>query len=126
MDRWALTINVAGHSMRGKLSTMIMGNVVAVADLKVENAVLAQAETAMRTGSSRLDPIERAVQNLDPEVVGAEPLSEALHTAHEKLAVATGVMSQALAALAQHTRDTGTTVGNQDSAWAQGIRQGAR
>lgn len=114
-----------GDRVRRRVDDTIMGSVVAVADLRVEDAVLTQAEAGMRAGAHRLGPVSQALQNLDAEVVGAESLSEALHAAHGLLAVAAGVVGQALAELAQHTRDSGTTFANQDAAWAQGIRQGA-
>lgn len=73
-----------------------------MADLRVEDAILTEAHTAFRTASDRLAPVTRALKGLDPEVVGADPLSGKLQEAGDLLAAQTGIIGQALAELASH------------------------
>ena len=97
-----------------------------MADLQVDDATLTHAETAFRKASNRLGPAMRALKNLEAEVVGADPLSEALRTAHGLLAMQIEILCQGLAELAKHTRDSGVAFGHTDGTLARESREGVR
>jgi hypothetical protein len=59
---------------------------VAVADLQVEDATVAEAQSAFRAASNRLAPVVWTVKGLDCGVVGAAPLAGKLQDADGILA----------------------------------------
>jgi hypothetical protein len=73
-----------------------------VADLRVEDATLAEAYATFRTASDRLAPVMWALKGLDAEVVGAAPLAGKLQAADELFGAELGILGQALAELAGH------------------------
>ncbi len=73
-----------------------------VADLRVDDAALAEANATFRTASNRLAPVVRTLQGLDAEVVGVNPLAGKLQDAHEQLGAELGIIGQALMELAAH------------------------
>jgi hypothetical protein len=89
-----------------------------VADLRVENATLANAETTFRAASNRLGPAVWALKGLDCGVVGAASLAGKLQDAHALLAAELGITGQALAELAARTDEIGAVFGGIDQALA--------
>ena len=71
-------------------------------DLRVEDAALAQAQSAFRAAGNRLAPVVRALPGFDTEAVGAEPLAGKLRDAQELLGAELGIIGQALTGLAGH------------------------
>ncbi len=74
-----------------------------MADLRIEDAALTQAQTTLRTAGNRLAPVVQALRGLDTEVVGATPLTGPLQDAQELLGADLGIIGQALVELAAHT-----------------------
>lgn len=87
---------------------------VAVADLRVEDATLADAQSAFRAAGSRLGPVVRALKGLDSGVVGAPPLAGKLQDADDILAAELGIIGQALAELAAHASQINAAFGQAD------------
>jgi hypothetical protein len=73
-----------------------------VADLRIEDAALTQAQTTLQTAGNRLAPVVQKLRGLDTEVVGADPLIGQLQDAHELLGANLGIVGQALVDLAAH------------------------
>ena len=73
-----------------------------MADLRITDPVLTAAEATFRTAGNRLAPVVRALQGLDTEVVGADPLAGKLQDGQELLGAELGIVGQALAELADH------------------------
>jgi hypothetical protein len=73
---------------------------VAVADLRINDAALADAQATFRAASDRLAPVVWTLKGLDAEVVGAAALAGKLQDAGEQLGAEFGIIGQALAALA--------------------------
>ncbi len=71
-----------------------------MADLRIEDAALTQAQAALRTAGNRLAPVVQALRGLDTEVVGASPLTGPLQDAQELLGADLGIVGQALVELA--------------------------
>jgi peptidoglycan hydrolase-like protein with peptidoglycan-binding domain len=71
-----------------------------VADLRIEDAALAQAQATLRTAGDRLAPVVQTLRGLDTEVVGADPLIGQLQDAQELLGADLGIVGQALVELA--------------------------
>jgi hypothetical protein len=95
---------------------------VAVADLRVEDATLVNAQAAFRAASDRLAPVVPAVKALDAEVVGAAPLAEKLKDADDLLAAELGITGQALAELAAHVAQIGAAFGHVDQGLSLQVR----
>jgi hypothetical protein len=93
-----------------------------MADLRVEDATLANAQAAFRTVGSRLGPVVWAVKGLDSGVVGAATLAEKLQDAQQLLAAELGITGQALTELADHTDEIGAAFGSVDQALAAEAR----
>lgn len=87
-----------------------------MADLRVEQATLTQARSTFHASGDRLAPVARAVKGLASVVVGAEPLSEGLATAHSTLAVELGIIGQALTELAAHADEINAAFSHTDQA----------
>ena len=73
-----------------------------MADLRIEDAALMEAQATMRTAGNRLAPVARVLPGLDTSVVGADPLIAKLLDAQEALGAEFGIIGQALAELADH------------------------
>lgn len=71
-----------------------------MADLRINDATLADAQTAFRAASDRLAPVAWTLKGLDAEVVGAAALAGKLQDAGEQLGAEFGIIGQALAELA--------------------------
>lgn len=71
-----------------------------MADLRIEDAALAQAQATLRTAGDRLAPVVQTLRGLDTEVVGADPLIGQLQDAQELLGADLGIVGQALVELA--------------------------
>jgi hypothetical protein len=93
-----------------------------LADLRVEDAALAHAQTAFRTAGNRPGPIVWALKGLDSGVVGATPLAGKLQEADALLAAELGITGQALTELAARADEIGTVFGGVDQALAQRAR----
>ncbi len=78
------------------------GTGVAVADLRIEDPALTQAQAAFRTAGNQLAPVARALPGLDAEAAGAGPLVAKLQEANELLGADFGIVGQALTAVADH------------------------
>jgi len=76
-----------------------------VADLRITDPALTAAQATFRTAGNRLAPVVRALQGLDTEVVGADPLAGKLQDAHELLGAELGIVGQALTQLADHASE---------------------
>jgi len=87
---------------------------VAVADLRVEDATLADAQAAFRAASNRLGPVVWTLKGLDSGVVGATPLAGKLQDADGILAAELGIIGQALAELAAHASQVNAAFGQVD------------
>jgi hypothetical protein len=87
---------------------------VAVADLRVEDATLAEAQSAFRAASNRLAPVVWTLKGLDSGVVGATPLTGKLQDADGVLAAELGIIGQALAELAAHVSQINAAFGQVD------------
>jgi hypothetical protein len=74
-----------------------------VADLRIEDAALTQAQATLRTAGNRLAPVVQALRGPDTEVVGASPLTGPLQDAQELLGANLGIVGQALVELAART-----------------------
>ena len=77
-----------------------------MADLRVEDATLADAQSAFR--------VVRALKGLDSGVVGAPPLAGKLQDADDILAAELGIIGQALAELAAHASQINAAFGQAD------------
>ncbi len=74
-----------------------------MADLRIEDAALTEAQATLRTASNRLAPVVQTLRGLNPEVTGADPLTGQLQDAQELLGANLGVVGQALVELAART-----------------------
>ncbi len=90
-----------------------------MADLRVEDAALANAQAAFRTAGGRLGPVVWALKGLDSGVVGAAPLAEKLTEADALLAAELGITGQALTELAARADEIGAAFGSTDQALAR-------
>jgi hypothetical protein len=75
---------------------------VTVADLRIEDTALTEAQVTFRTAGNQLAPVARTLPGLNAEVVGADPLIAKLQEAQELLGAEYGIVGQALAAVADH------------------------
>jgi hypothetical protein len=73
-----------------------------VADLRIEDTALTQAQASFRTAGNQLAPVARALPGLNAEAAGADPLIAKLQEANELLGADFGIVGQALAAVADH------------------------
>jgi len=73
-----------------------------VADLRIVDAALSEAQAAWRTAGDRVAPVARALPGLSTEAAGASPLIAKLQEANELLGADFGIIGQALAAVAGH------------------------
>jgi hypothetical protein len=96
-----------------------------MADLRVDDATVAKAQTTFRTAADHLGPAVWAVKGLNDEVVGADPLSERLRDAHGVLAAGLEIIGQALTQLAGHVGEADAAFGDVDQALSRQAR-GAR
>lgn len=87
---------------------------MAVADLRVEDSTLADAQTAFRAASNRLAPVVWTLKGLDSGVVGATALAGKLREADGILAAELGIIGQALAELAAHASQINAAFGQVD------------
>ena len=93
-----------------------------MADLRVEDVILAKVQATFRTGASRLGPVIWAVKGLNGEVVGADPLAQRLGDAGSVLADELGIMGQAMTELASRVVQIGATFGDVDQALGREAR----
>jgi hypothetical protein len=70
-----------------------------VADLRIEDAALAEAQATLQTAGNRLAPVVHTLRALDTEVVGADPLIGQLQDAQELLGADLGIVGQGLVEL---------------------------
>lgn len=75
---------------------------VLVADLRIEDATLTEAQATFRAASDRLGPVAWTLKGLNADVVGAAPLVARLQDASELLGAEFGIIGQALAELSAH------------------------
>jgi hypothetical protein len=75
---------------------------VAVADLRITDPALTAAQATFAAAGNRLSPVVRALQGLETDVVGADPLAGKLQDAQEMLGAELGILGQALAEVADH------------------------
>ena len=85
-----------------------------MADLRGEDATLAEAQSAFRAASNRLAPVVWTVKGLDSGVVGATPLAGKLQESDRILAAELGIIGQALAELAAHASQINAAFGQVD------------
>ena len=73
-----------------------------MADLRITDPALTAAQATFQTAGNRLAPVVRALQGLDTDVVGADPLAGQLQDAQGLLGAELGIVGQALTQLADH------------------------
>jgi hypothetical protein len=79
-------ISIVGNpGLRAIRPKLLQVTGVAVADLRIVDAALSEAQATWRTAGNRLAPVVRALQGLDTQVVGADPLIGKLQEAQELL-----------------------------------------
>jgi hypothetical protein len=71
-----------------------------VADLRIEDTALTEAQATFRTAGNQLAPVARTLPSLNTDAVGADPLTAKLQDAQELLGAEFGIVGQALAAVA--------------------------
>lgn len=92
---------------------------VAVPDLRIEDATLAEAQATLRTAGNQLAPVAATLRGLDAEVVGADPLIGKLQDAQELLGADLGIVGQALTVFAEQATQTGATFTQADQQLSQ-------
>ena len=94
-----------------------------MADLRITDPALTAAQATFRTAGNRLAPVVRALQGLDTEVVGADPLAGRLQNAQDLLGAELGIVGQALAEVAEHASqiDAAFTQADQQLSQAAGV-----
>lgn len=93
-----------------------------MADLRITDAALLQAQATWQTAGSRLAPVMQALRGLDADVVGADPLTAKLASAQEVLAADIGIIGQSLAELADHAAQIGSALTQTDVSLGQAAR----
>jgi len=93
-----------------------------MADLRVKEATLAKAQSTFRAAGDHLAPVAGILKGLNSAVVGAEPLSARLDTAHSTLAAELGIIGQALAELAAHASQINSAFDHVDQALTREAR----
>ena len=73
-----------------------------MADLRIVDATLAQAQATWRAAGDRLAPVARTLPGLNAEAAGADPVIGKLQDAQELLGVEFGILGQALVEVADH------------------------
>ena len=73
-----------------------------MADLRITDPALTAAQATFAAGGNRLAPVVRALQALDTDAVGADPLSGKLQDGQELLGAELGIVGQALTQIADH------------------------
>jgi hypothetical protein len=73
-----------------------------MADLRIEDTALTEAQATLRTAGNQLAPVARTLPGLNTEAVGADPLIATLQDAQELLGADFGIVGQALTELANH------------------------
>jgi hypothetical protein len=73
-----------------------------VADLRIEDTALTEAQATFHTAGNQLAPVARTLPGLNAEAAGADPLIAKLQDAQELLGAEFGIVGQALAAVADH------------------------
>jgi hypothetical protein len=90
-----------------------------VADLRITDTALTEAQATLRSAGDRLAPVVRALQGLDTEVVGADPLIGKLQDAQQVLGSELGILGQALTELAAHASAISATFAQADQQLSQ-------
>jgi hypothetical protein len=90
-----------------------------VADLRVEDAALAEAQAGLRTAGNRMEPVSRTLPGLETEVVGADPLIAKLQDAQKLLGAEFGIVGQALATIADQASEISTVFAQVDQQLSQ-------
>ena len=85
-----------------------------MADLRVEDVMLTDAQSVLRAAGNRLAPVARTLKGLDCAVAGAAPLAAELRDADDMLAAELGTIGQALVELAAHVSEIGVAFGQVD------------
>lgn len=85
-----------------------------MADLRVTDEVMTQAQATFRAAADKLGPVARAAQGLDDQVVGTNALESMLADANPALATKLQIIGQALTELAAHTGQASTAYGHTD------------
>ncbi len=85
-----------------------------MADLRITDPALTAAQATFQTAGNRLAPVVRALQGLDADVVGADPLAGELQNAQQLLGAELGILGQALAQLADHASQIGASFSQAD------------
>jgi hypothetical protein len=107
------------RAIRPKAST-VMG--VAVADLRITDPALTAAQATFQTAGNRLAPVVRALQGLDTDVVGADPLAGRLQDAQGLLGAELGIVGQALAEVADQASQINAGFTQTDQQLSQAAR----
>lgn len=76
-----------------------------MADLRIVDTALSEAQATWRAAGNRLAPVVRTLQGLDTQVVGADPLVAKLQGAQELLGAEFGIVGQALVEVADHAAE---------------------
>lgn len=92
---------------------------MAVADLRIADAALSQAQATWRAAGDRLAPVARALPGLNAEVAGADPLIGKLQDAQDLLGAEFGIVGQALAEVASHAAEISAAFAQTDQQLSQ-------
>lgn len=90
-----------------------------MADLRIVDATLSQAQAAWRAAGDRLAPVVRTLQGLDTQVVGADPLVGKLQDAQELVGAEFGIVGQALAEVADQASEINAAFAQSDQQLSQ-------
>jgi hypothetical protein len=99
---------------------------VKAADLSVDAETLAAAQATLNEAANRLAPVLKSVQSLDAEVVGADPLVQALMEIHSALAAELITMGEGATNLAEYIEGVGKTMDGTDQALSLALRNRAQ
>jgi hypothetical protein len=90
-----------------------------VADLRIADAALSQAQATWRAAGDRLAPVARTLPGLNAEAAGADPLIGKLKDAQDLLGAEFGIVGQALAEVAGHATEISTAFAQTDQQLSQ-------
>ena len=93
-----------------------------MADLRITDPALTAAQATFQTAGNRLAPVVRALQGLDTDVVGADPLAGRLQDAQGLLGAELGIVGQALAEVADQASQINAGFTQTDQQLSQAAR----
>jgi hypothetical protein len=95
-----------------------------MADLRVTDAIVSDAQHGFQAAANRLEPIGQALIRLDADPAGAAALTSALASQDGQLAAVLATTMQCLTWLAQNTSQAGQQFGDTDQALSRAVDGG--